>query len=54
MQTGRDTYIRLGVRQQNLLRLEQLRRLRTLRTLFRRAVWRALRRDSGTSQGGKV
>ena len=45
MQTSRDTYVRLGVRQQNVLRLEQLRRLCSLRLLFRRALLRCLGRD---------
>lgn len=51
MHTERDTYVRLGVRQQNLLRLEQLRRVRTIRMLLRRVLFRSLGRDAGvTSQ----
>lgn len=50
MQTGRDRYIKLGVRQQNTLRLEQLRRVRSLRFLLRRALLRCLGRDAGLAQ----
>jgi len=50
MQTARDSYLRLGVRQHNLLRLEQLRRVCSLRSLLRRAVLRCLRRDAGLRQ----
>jgi ribosomal protein S14 len=54
MQTSRDTYVRLGVRQQNLLRLEQLRRLCSLRTLFRRALLRCLGRDEGLTPSQRL
>jgi ribosomal protein S14 len=49
MHTERDAYLRLGVRQQNLLRLEQLRRLLTFRFLIRRTLCRSLARDAGLS-----
>jgi ribosomal protein S14 len=50
MQSIRDTQLRLGVRQQNWLRLEQLRRLCSLRALFIRAVLRSLKRDRGLAR----
>jgi hypothetical protein len=50
MQSVRDRYLRLGVRQQNWLRLEQLRRLYSLRFLFVRALLRSLQREAGLAR----
>ena len=49
MHTERDTYLRLRVRKQNWLRLEQYRRICTLRTLLWRALLRSLLQDAGLS-----
>lgn len=50
MQPLRDRHLRLGTRQQNWLRLEQLRRSSFLRNLLYRAVLRSLERDAGLAR----
>ena len=47
MSLFRDAYLRLGVRKQNWLRIEHLRRVCYAQQIFRRFIWRALARDAG-------
>lgn len=49
MNTQRDSFIRLEARKQNWLRLEFFRRLLSQKFMFKRVLFRALRRDASLS-----
>lgn len=46
----RDQHLRLGIRQQNWLRLEQLRRLSAARLVFLRVILRSLAREASLTR----
>lgn len=50
MQSLRDRQLRLGGRQQNLLRLEQLRRVQAAQRRFFRVILRSLAHEASLSR----